>query len=138
MPSFIHEKLNRARAQLESARRNLGEGDTETACNRAFLAAENAASAAIAEDGGRVPPVHSQIRSQFEELCDRGTIPYRFRDILIRLYRFRLRGDYGRRFHIGQRTPELKPETVRNMLEEVSDLVASVEEITKKHKSHWT
>jgi len=135
MPSFIREKLTRARAQLESAKRNLAEGDTETACNRAFLAAENAAAAAIAKAGGRVEPAHSRIRSQFEDLCDRGTIPYRFRDILIELYRLRLRGDYGRRFHEGQRTPELKPEAMQDMIKQVSDLVASVEKITKRQRS---
>lgn len=135
MPSFIREKLSRARTQLESARRNLAEDDTETACNRAFLAAENVAAAAIAKSGGRVPPIHGRIRFQFEDLCDRGIIPYRFRDTLIEMYRFRLRGDYGRRFHEGQRTPEVKPEAVRNMIDQVSDLIASVEKITKRQRS---
>jgi len=132
MPSFIREKLTRARTQMESAKRNLAEGDTETACNRAFLAAENAAAAAIAKAGGRVEPVHSRIRSQFEDLCDRGIIPYRLRDILIELYR--LRGDYGRRFREGQRTPELKPEAMQDMIKQVSDLIASVEKTTKRQR----
>ena len=134
MPDFTRERLNRARTQLESAKRNLAEGDLETASNRAFLAAENAAAAAIAKAGGRVSPVHKQIRSRFEDLCDRGIIPYRFRNILIELYRLRLRGDYGRRFHEGKKTPELKPDVVQDTLAQVSDLIASVERITRKKK----
>jgi len=69
MPSFIREKLTRARAQLESAKRNLAEGDTETACNRAFLAAKNAGAATIAKAGGRVEPVHSRIGSHLFAAC---------------------------------------------------------------------
>jgi len=134
MPDFTRERLNRARTQLESAKRNLAEGDLETASNQAFLAAENAAAAAIAKAGGHVPPVHRQIRSRFEDLCDRGIIPYRFRNMLIELYRFRPRGDYGRRFHEGEKTPELKLEVVQDAIAQASDLIASVEGITRKKK----
>lgn len=135
MPGFIRESLDRARAQLESAKRNLAEGDLETASNRAFLAAENAAAAAIAQAGGRVPPIHKRIRFQFEDLCDRGIVADRFRNTLIDLYRFRLRGNYGRRFHAGRRTPELKYKAVQGMIGQVSDLISSVERIPRKKES---
>jgi len=135
MPGFIRERLDRAKAQLESAKRNLAEGDLETASNRAFLAAENSASAAIAQAGGRVSPLHKRIRSQFEDLCDRGIVPHRFRNTLIESYRFRLRGNYGRRFHAGRRTPELKHEAVQGMIRQVSDLISSVERISRKKES---
>lgn len=127
MPPFIDERLRLARSQVRSARRNLAEGDLETASNRAFLAAENAAAAAIAKFGGYVRPVHGKIRSQFGELCDRGIIPDRFRDILSESYRFRLKGDYGRRIHKGQTTPELTPDAVRDLIGRVSDLLTVVE-----------
>jgi uncharacterized protein (UPF0332 family) len=127
MPPFIDERLRLARGQLKSAKRNLAEGDLETASNRAFLAAENAAAAAIARSGEYIRPVHGKIRSQFGELCDRGIIPNRFRDILSESYRFRLKGDYGRRIHEGQTTPALTPDAVRHLIGRVSDLLAVVD-----------
>jgi HEPN domain-containing protein len=121
--------LNRAKAQLDSARRNLADGDTETASNRTFLAAENAASALLAKAGGRVKPVHEEIRSQFEELCDKGKVPYKFRSLLSDSYRLRLKGDYGRRFVKQQSIPELTPKVVQEILDRVSELLATAEAI---------
>jgi HEPN domain-containing protein len=121
--------MNRAKAQLESARRNLADGDKETASNRAFLAAESAASALIAKAGGRVKPIHEKIRSQFEELCDKGKIPYKFRSLLSDSYRLRLRADYGRRFVRQQAIPDLTTKVVQDMMDRVSELVAIAEAI---------
>jgi len=72
MPPFIGQKLVLARRQLQSTRTNAEQGDIETAANRAFLAAENAAAAAIAKSGRRARPIYDQLRTDFEELCDRG------------------------------------------------------------------
>ena len=135
MSKFIREKLSLARTHLESARRNIAEADTETASNRVFLAAENAAAAAIAKAGEHIRPRHGLIRSQFEDLCDKGIVPERFRNVLIESYRFRLRGDYGRRRYEGQITPEMTPEAVQKVIDIVSDPVAVVEEITVKRRS---
>lgn len=135
MPPFIAEKLRLARSQLESAKRNLAEGDMETASNRAFLAVENAAAAAIAKSGRYARPMHGQIRSQFEELCDRGMIPDRFRSILSESYRFRLRGDYGRRIHAGKTTPELTPAAVQDLIDRASDLLVVVDKATRSRRS---
>ena len=131
MSSFITGKLNRAKAQLESARRNLADGDTDTASNRAFLAAESAASALIARAGGRVKPVHERIRTQFEELCDKGKIPYKFRSILSDSYRLRLKGDYGRRFVRQHAIPDLTTKVVQDMVDRVSELIAAAETIVR-------
>jgi len=135
VPPFIAEKLRLARSQLESAKRNLTEGDMETASNRAFLAVENAAAAAIAKSGRYARPIHGQIRSQFEELCDRGMIPDRFRSILSESYRFRLRGDYGRRIHAGKTTPELTPAAVQDLIDRASDLLVVVDKATRSRRS---
>jgi uncharacterized protein (UPF0332 family) len=129
MSSFILAKLNRAKAQMDSAKRNLADGDTETASNRAFLAAESAASALIAKAGGRVRPIHGKIRSQFEELCDKGKIHYKFRSLLSDAYRLRLKGDYGRRFVKQQSIPNLTTKVVQEMIDRVSELVATAEAI---------
>jgi uncharacterized protein (UPF0332 family) len=136
MSSYAHERLKRAKAQLESAKRNFAEGDVETASNRAFLAAENAA-AAIVKAGGHLPPVHSRVRSQFEDLCDRGIVSYRFRGILIESYRLRLRGDYGRRYYKGARTPELKREAVQHLIDQVTDLIVTVERTAGRRRSSY-
>ena len=135
MSAFIAGKLKLARAHLESARRNLQDGDRETASNRAFLAAESAAAALIAKAGRRVPPVHDRIRSQFEELCDKGKIPYKFRSILNESYRLRLRGDYGRRFMRRRAIPDLTSKVVQDMIDRVSDLVAATETIVRTRRS---
>jgi len=126
---FIAGKMNRAKAQLESARRNLADGDTETASNRAFLAAESVACALIAKAGGRVKPIHKKIRSRFEELCDKGKIPYKFRSLLSDSYRLRLRGDYGRRFAGQQAIPDLTAKVVQDIMDRVSELLATAEAI---------
>jgi uncharacterized protein (UPF0332 family) len=123
MPRFIAGKLALARRQLLSARNNAAQNDLETAANRAFLAAENAAAAAIAKSGRRARPIHGQIRTDFEELCDRGIIPQTFRDLLTESYGFRLRGDYGRRTHIGHTIPDITPDTVRIIIEGVARLI---------------
>ena len=131
MSGFIAGKMNRAKAQLESARRNLADGDTETASNRAFLAAESAACALIAKAGGRVKPIHEKIRSQFEELCDKGKIPYKFRSLLSDSYRLRLKGDYGRRFVRQHAIPDLTTKVVQDMVDRVSELIAAAETIVR-------
>ena len=135
MPRFIAEKLRLARTQLESAKRNLAEGNMETASNRAFLAVENTAAAAIAKSGGYARPIHGQIRYRFEELCDRGIIPDRFRGILSESYRFRLRGNYGRRIHEGKTTPELTLAAVQDLIDRASDLLAAVDKATRSKRS---
>jgi len=123
MPPFIAQKLALARRQLQSARNNASQGDVETAANRAFLAAENAAAAAIAKSGRRARPVHAQIRTDFEDLCDRGLIPRTFRNLLTESYGLRLRADYGRRIHGGRTIPELTPGSVRKIIERVDRLI---------------
>jgi uncharacterized protein (UPF0332 family) len=126
MPPFIAQKLALARRQLESARTNAAQGDIETAANRAFLSAENAAAAAIAKSGRRARPIHDQVRTDFEELCDRGVIPATFRNLLTESYGFRLRADYGRRIHDGQTIPELTPDSVRTTIENVARLIDTI------------
>jgi hypothetical protein len=129
MPSFIAEKLALARRQLQSARNNARQRDIETAANRAFLAAENASAAAIAKSGRHARPIHDQIRTDFEELCDRGSIPVRFRNLLAESYRYRLRGDYGRRLQSGRIIPDLTPYAVQRIIERVADLIEVVARI---------
>ena len=124
--SFIADKLALARRQLDSARTNMARNDLETAANRAFLAAENAAAAAIAKSGRRAASVHSQVRTDFEELCDKGAILDRLRNLLADSYRFRLKADYGRRMHSGQTIPELTTKTVRSVIDRVADLIDTV------------
>jgi len=126
MPSFIAGKLALAKRQLQSARNNAAQNDIETAANRAFLAAENAAAVAIAKSGRHARPIHDQIRTDFEELCDRGVIPETFRNLLAESYRFRLRADYGRRMHSGQTIPDLTSDAVQNMIERVGHLIDMV------------
>jgi uncharacterized protein (UPF0332 family) len=133
MPSFIVEKLALARRQLRAARNNLTQNDMETAANRAFLAAENAAAAAIAKSGRRARPIHTRIRTDFEELCEKGVIPETFKNLLTESYRFRLRADYGRRVHSGQTIPELTTDTVQHIIERASQLIDTV---TRMHKPH--
>jgi HEPN domain-containing protein len=108
MPTFVAQKLALARRQLRSARNNATQGDIETAANRAFLAAENAAAAAIAKSGRHARPVHDQIRTDFEELCDRGQIPGAFRDLLTESYALRLR---RLRTTDSQRTHNTRPDS---------------------------
>jgi len=126
MPSFVARKLSLARRQLQSARNNAAQNDIETAANRAFLAAENAAAAALARSGRRARPIHDQIRTDFEELCDRGEIAEPFRGLLTELYRLRLRADYGRRIHSGQTIPDLTPDMVQGMIERVDQLIEMI------------
>jgi HEPN domain-containing protein len=135
MSDFIAGKLRLAKAHLESARRNLADGDTETATSQAFLAAESAAGALTANAGRRVLPIHDKIRSQFEELCDKGKIPYKFRNILSESYRLRLKADYGRRFVGRQALPNLTSRVVHDMVEKVSDLVAATETVVGTRRS---
>jgi len=135
MTSYIAGKLDLARRQLRSAKNNMGQKDIETAANRAFLAAENAAAAAIAKSGERVAPVHSQIRTQFEDLCDQGVIPQRFKGLLARSYRFRLRGDYGRRIHSAHPIPDLTPTMVRETVDSVGDLIDVVAKMGRKRRA---
>lgn len=123
MPGFVAQKLALARRQLQSARSNFAQNDIETAANRAFLAAENAAAAAISKSGKRVLPIHGQIRADFEDLCDRGAISERFKKLLAESYRFRLRADYGRGIHGRQTIPKLTPNTVQDVINRVADLV---------------
>ncbi len=132
MPSFIAGKLALARRQLQSARNNVAQNDIETAANRAFLAAENAAAAAIAKSGSRARPIHGQIRTDFDDLCDRGVIPERFKNLLAESYRFRLRADYGRRIHSGQTIPELTSDTVQGIIEQVADLIDTVARMPRR------
>jgi uncharacterized protein (UPF0332 family) len=132
MASYVAGKLGLARRQLQSAKNNMGQKDIETAANRAFLAAENAAAAAIAKSGERVAPVHGQIRSQFEDLCDQGVIPQRFKGLLSQSYRFRLRGDYGRRIHSGQTIPDLTATMVQETIDSVADLIDIVAKTPRK------
>lgn len=126
MPSFVARKLSLARRQLQSARNNAAQNDIETATNRAFLAAENAAAAAIARSGRRARPIHDQIRTDFEELCDRGEIAEPFRGLLTELYGLRLRADYGRRIHSGQTIPDLTPDMAQGMIERVDQLIEMI------------
>jgi len=126
MPPFITRKLALARRQLQSARNNAAQGDIETAANRAFLAAENAAAVAIAKSGGHANPIHDQIRTDFEDLCDRGVIPGTFRNLLTESYGFRLRADYGRRIHSGRTIPDLTPDSVRSIIDHVALLIDTV------------
>lgn len=132
MASYIAGKLGLARRQLQSAKSNMGQKDIETAANRAFLAAENAAAAAIAKSGERVAPVHGQIRSQFEDLCDQGVIPKRFKGLLSQSYRVRLRGDYGRRIHSGKTIPDLTPTIAQETIDSVADLIDIVARMPRK------
>jgi uncharacterized protein (UPF0332 family) len=134
MPSFVVQKLTLARRQLQSARTNAAQGDLETAANRAFLAAENAAAAAIAKSGGRARPIHDQIRTDFEELCDRGIILGRFRSLLIESYRFRLRADYGRRTHDGQTIPDLTPDSVQTTIQKVASLIETIARMPNRRR----
>ncbi len=132
MPSFITGKLALARRQLRSARNNAAQNDMETAANRAFLAAENAAAAAIAKSGRRAEPIHAQLRTDFEELCDRGVIPETLKNLLAESYRFRLRADYGRRIHSGQTIPELTSDAVQGIIERVAHLIDMVSKMPKR------
>ena len=108
--------------------------DVETAANRAFLAAENTAIVAIAKSGERVAPVHGQIRTQFEDLCDQGVIPQKFKGLLTQSYRFRLRGDYGRRVHSRETIPDLTPAAVQGTIDSVADLIDVVARMPRKRR----
>jgi uncharacterized protein (UPF0332 family) len=132
MPSFIAGKLALARRQLQAARNNIAQNDKETAANRAFLAAENAAAAAIAKSGRHARPIHARIRTDFEELCDMGVIPQGFKNLLMESYRFRLRADYGRRMHSGQTIPELTSDTVQGIIERVAQLIEMVARMPRR------
>jgi uncharacterized protein (UPF0332 family) len=134
MASFIVSRLSLARRQLQSARNNMTQNDVETAANRAFLAAENAAAAAIAKSGERVAPVHGQIRARFEDLCDQGLIPQKFKGLLAQSYRFRLRGDYGRGIHRGKSIPHLTPTAMRETIDSVAELIDIVTRMPRKRR----
>jgi HEPN domain-containing protein len=134
MPSFIAQKLALAKHQLESARTNAQQDDIDTAANRAFLAAENAAAAAIAKSGRRAQPIHDQIRNDFEELCDRGVIPGTFRNLLTESYGFRLRADYGRRTRDGHTIPELTHDSIRTTIERVGNLIDVIERMPDRRR----
>ncbi len=123
MQSFSARKLALAEGQLRSATSNMAKTDLETAASRAFLAAENAAVAAIAKCGIRVRPIHTEVRTLFEDLCDKGVIPEKFRSLLTGAYAFRLRADYGRRFHGGQTVPDLTQAAVRDIIDRVAELI---------------
>lgn len=118
--------------------RPLAQNDIETAANRAFLAAENATAAAIAKSGGCARPVHGQIRTGFEDLCDRGLIPGRFRALLRESYRFRLRADYGRRIHTGQTIPELTANAIQGVIDHVADLIDFVAKMPRRPRTRHT
>ena len=112
--------LRKARRVLGSARRNLSEGDLETAISRAYFAAFHAASAAVLNEG-EAPKSHKGTHNRFYVLfVQTGRVPDDLRHVLPSAYQLRQDAEY--RYDV-----EFEREQAEVLIKEVQRFIGIIE-----------
>ncbi|MEK6952914.1 MAG: HEPN domain-containing protein [Nanoarchaeota archaeon] len=122
MKKKIEEDAERAKQALESAQRNLKEGDILTAANRSFIACENAIYVLLKLKFGSTSISRMKILTNLKEIYPNAKEAY---DLS---YDLRVQADYGRESRI---TP-LNKENLENSLEKVKSIVDMAKKALKE------
>ena len=88
--------LDKARDDLDNARKILAIGLAKVAARSAYSAAFHAAKALIFENTGRSPKTHSGVRAEFARLArDTPAIGKNFPTFLAQVFKYKEISDYG-------------------------------------------
>ncbi|MBI2507434.1 HEPN domain-containing protein [Candidatus Woesearchaeota archaeon] len=125
MNKEIKKDIERAKQALESAQRNLKEGDILTAANRNFIACENAIYVLLKSKFGSTSISRMKILTKLEEIDPSAKEAYDSS------YDLRVQADYGRE----SRAIPLNKESLENSLESVNNLVEKAKKVLEKNKA---
>ncbi len=119
MASEIQEDLRRSKEALQSAERNLKEGDFLTAANRAFVACENSVYVLLKSKFGSTSISRMKILTRLKEINPKAKETYDMS------YDMRVQADYGRKAVI----LPINKENVENILSQVKEVVKLAEQM---------
>lgn len=125
MSMEIKKDIERAEQALQSAQRNLKEGDILTAANRNFIACENAVYVLLKLKFGSASISRMKILTKLKEISPDAKEAYDSS------YDLRVQADYGRE----SRIITLNRENLEKSLQEVNNLVEKAKKILEKNKT---
>ena len=125
MNKEIRKDIERAEQALESAQRNLKEGDMLTAANRNFIACENAICVLLKSKFGSNSISRMKILTKLKEIDPCAKEAYD------NSYDLRVQADYGRE----SRIIPLNEDNLEKSLEIVSNLVEKARRLLEKNKA---